>query len=229
MPRFSYEDADKYGNSGGRGAFFQLKDDGDKAYVHLLGDSMNDFPGYAVHRVPIGDSQRYVNCLREAGEPAEVCPFCAEGRNDPEISKVYAKLFIPLYNIDADEVQLWERGKAFFKKLSSYIAHTPNASKAVTEIERVGKKGDTKTDYNLYEQRGEDDGFDIANVQDDIPEVLGTVILDKTSEDMEYYLKRGEFPENSSKNDERPTRRDRREEERPTRRTPSRRSVEDDY
>lgn len=230
MPRFSYEDADKYGSSGGRGSFFQLKDDGDKAFVHLLGDSMNDFPGYAVHRVQIDDKYRYVNCLREAGEPVDVCPFCALGREDPEISKVYAKLFIPLYNIDADEVQLWERGKAFFKKLSSYISHTPNASRAITEIERVGKKGDTNTDYNLYEKRDEDDGFDIANVRDDIPEIMGGVILDKTAEDMEYYLRHGDF-EDTSKKDERPTRRDRREDDsRVSRRTPSsRRTAEDEY
>jgi hypothetical protein len=191
---------------------------------------MNDFPGYAVHRVQIGDKPRYVNCLREAGEPVDVCPFCALGREDPEISKVYVKLFIPLYNIDADEVQLWERGKAFFKKLSSYISHTPNASRAITEIERVGKKGDTNTDYNLYEKRDEDDGFDIANVRDDIPEIMGGVILDKTTEDMEYYLRHGEF-EDTSKKDDRTTRRERREEDSGMRRrTPSsRRTAEDEY
>lgn len=236
--RFSYEDADKYGSSGGKGSFFQLKDDGDIANVHLLGDDMNDFPGYSVHRVPVGDKYRYVNCLREAGAPLDDCPFCAEGRNDPEISKVHAKLFIPLYNCDADEVQIWERGKAFFRKLSSYIAHTPNASKVVTEIERNGKKGDTNTDYNLYEKKGEDDGFDIENVRDDIPEIIGGLVLDKTAEDMEYYLDHGSFPESESASrpsrgeSERPSRG--REEKRETRdtgrRTPTRsRRNEDEF
>lgn len=232
--RFSYEDADKYGSSGNRGSFFQLKDDGDTALVHLLGNDMNDFPGYAVHRVPVGDSYRYVNCLREAGESPDVCPFCAEGKNDPEISKVYAKVFVPLYNCDADEVQIWDRGKTFFRTLSSYIAHTPNASKVVTEIERCGKAKDTNTTYSLYEKKGEDDGFDIENVRDDIPEILGGIVLDKTEEDMEYYLNHGEFPDANNKKEERPVRgrdRDNSSRERDnSRRTPNRnRRNEDDF
>lgn len=228
MPRFSYEDADKYGSSGGKGAFFQLKDDGDTAKVHLLGDDMKDFPGYAVHRVQIGDKYRYVNCLREAGAPIEDCPFCAEGRNDPELSKVHAKLFIPLYNIDADEVQTWERGKSFFRDLSSYLSHTPHASKVVTEIERKGKKGDTSTTYGLYEMRDEDDGFDIENVRDDMPNILGGIVLDKTASDMKYYLSNGDFPDGDSGEVQR--RSDRREEKSDDRRrTPSRRRAEDDY
>lgn len=230
--RFSYEEADNYGSSGNRGSFFQLKDDGETALVHLLGDDMNDFPGYSVHRVQIGDKYRYVNCLREAGDPIDVCPFCAEGKHDPELSKVYAKLFVPLYNIDADEVQIFERGKMFFRKLASYISHTPNASKVITEIERVGKKGDTSTDYNLYEKKGEDDGFDIENVRDDIPEIIGGIVLDKTAKEMEYYLDRGDFPKDSG-SDDRPVRRDsgrRDRDDAPVRRTPARRrGDEDDY
>ena len=201
MPRFSFEDADKYGGGTSR-SYFSLKDDGDTAKIHLLGDDMNDFPGYAVHRVPVGDGYRYVNCLREAGEPADVCPFCAEGKHEPEISKVWAKLFIPLYNIEADEVQIWERGKTFFRELSQYCAHTPHMSEAVTEVTRSGKKGDTSTTYRLY-QLNEKDKFNIADVEDDIPEILGTIVLDKTAEDMEYYLDRGSFPDDISENNRR--------------------------
>lgn len=202
MPRFSFEDADKYGGNGASRSYFSLKDDGDTAKIHLLGEDMNDFPGYAVHRVPIGDGYRYVNCLREAGEPAEVCPFCAQGKHDPEISKVWAKLFLPIYNIDADEVQIWERGKTFFKELSQYCAHTPHVSEAVTEVTRIGKKGDTQTTYRLYELK-ESDGFNIADVQDDIPDILGTIILDKTADEMEYYIDHGSFPDAVSENNRR--------------------------
>lgn len=202
MPRFSFEDADKYGSSGSKSSYFSLKDDGDTAKVHLLGNDMNDFPGYAVHRVPIGDGFRYVNCLREAGEPKDVCPFCAEGSHDPDISKVWAKLFIPLYNIEDDEVQIWERGKSFFKELSQYCAHTPHVSEAVTEVTRSGKKGDTSTTYRLYELKEKDD-FNMEDVADDMPEVLGTIILDKTAEEMEYYLSHESFPDSVSENNRR--------------------------
>lgn len=229
MPRFNWNDADKYGGQGSKHDFFQLKDDGDTALVHILGDDMNDFPGYAVHRVPVGEGYRYVNCLREAGEPVSVCPFCARGKSDPEVSKVIAKVFIPLYNIDTDSVQIWDRGKAFYKKLASYCSHTPNMSKAVTEIERSGKKGDTNTDYNLY-KNDVDDKFEIANVADDIPEILGDIVLDKTADEMEDYLRHGSFDSNNAG----VVRRGAREEEDTSRRDegrrrPSRRSAEDEY
>lgn len=226
--RFSYEEADKYGSKGGGTAFFSLKDDRETAKVHLLGNDMNDFPGYAVHRVPIGDGYRYVNCLREAGSPIDDCPFCAEGRHNPEVSKVYAKLFIPLYNCDTDEVQIWERGKTFFRDLASYCSHNPNVSEVVTEIERRGKKGDTSTTYGLYALR-EEDNFNIENVREDIPEILGGIVLDKTADDMEYYLKRGTFPDSDNAGVAR--RGDsRRDEDKPERRTPSRRrDSEDEY
>lgn len=232
MPRFSYEDADKYGSKGGGTSFFSLKDDRETAKVHILGNDMNDFPGYAVHRVPVGDGYRYVNCLREAGAPVTDCPFCAEGRNNPEVSKVYAKLFIPLYNCGTDEVQIWERGKTFFRDLASYCSHNPNVSEVVTEVERRGKKGDTSTTYGLYALK-EEDNFDIENVREDIPEVLGTIVLDKTAEDMEYYLRRGDFPDGDnagvarrgSSRDDRPPFNEGNE-----RRTPSRRrDAEDEY
>lgn len=227
MPRFSYEQADSYGSSGGGTNFFSLKDDGDIARVHLLGDDMNDFSGYAVHRVEIGDKHKYVNCLREAGAPVSDCPFCAEGKYNPELSKVHAKLFIPLYNCDTDEVQIWERGKTFFRELASFCSRNPHASTIVTEIERKGKKGDTSTTYGLYPTSEKDD-FSIDNVKDDIPEILGDVVLDKSYEDMEYFVKRGSFPNSADSGVVR--RGSSRDEQTSERRTPSRRrDAEDEY
>lgn len=226
--RFSYDEVDKYSGNNSGASYFSLKDDRDTARVHLLGDDMNDFPGYAVHRVPVGDSYKYVNCLREPGSPVTDCPFCAEGRHDVEVSKVHAKLFIPLYNCDLDKVQVWERGKKFFRDLASYCSHNPEASKVVTEIERRGSKGDTSTTYGLY-ALNERDNFSIENVRDEIPEILGDVVLDKSYEDMQYYVKNKSFPGAS---DSGVTRRDtsRRDDDRQDRRTPSRRrDAEDEY
>lgn len=238
--RFSYDEADNYGSQTFEGKinYFQLKKDGDKAYVHLLGDDMNDFPGYAVHQI-IGKSKsgkefrRFVNCLRESGAPITDCPFCAEGKHNPDLSKVWAKLFIPVYACDTDEVQIWERGKTFFRTLASYCSHNPNVSEIVTEVERQGAAGDTSTTYGLYATR-ENDNFKMENIKEDIPEILGDVILDKSYDDMTYYVQHGLFPEeqkedagiarrgSSSRDD---ARRD------DTRRTMSRRntSAEDDY
>lgn len=244
MPRFSYEEADNYGSQqfDNKINYFQLKKDGEKANIHLLGDDMNDFPGYAVHQIIVGKSKsgkeirRYVNCLREAGAPASDCPFCAVGKNNPELSKVWAKLFIPVYSCDTDEVQIWERGKAFFRTLASYCSHNPHVSEIVTEVERQGAAGDTNTTYGLYATR-EEDNFNIENVRDDIPNILGDVVLDKTFDEMKYFVEHGKFADDESSNDAGVTRRSTSRDDRPPfnegneRRTPSRRnrSAEDEY
>lgn len=207
MPRFSYEEADNYGGSSfeGKVNYFQLRNDGEKAYVHLLGNDMNDFPGYAVHQIIAGQSKngkdirKYVNCLRESGAPVTDCPFCAEGKHNVELSKVYAKLFIPVYNCDTDEVQIWERGKTFFRTLASYCSHNPNVSEIVTEVERQGASGDTSTTYGLYPTQ-ENDNFKMENIADDIPEILGDVVLDKTYDEMEYFIRYNKFEDDASSN-----------------------------
>ena len=221
MARFGVNDADNYGSSGGS-SFFSLKNDGDTARVRFMYNGMEDVVGYAVHEVEVDGKKRYVNCLREYNEPKSKCPFCADN------SFQKAKLYIPLYDIDEDEVKIWERGKNFFAKMSSICAryatgNTPLVSHTF-DIERHGKKGDTSTTYEIYET-----GCDDVTLEDlpEVPDVLGTIILDKTANEMDFYLEEGYFPNN----DGAPTRSNsRREDEeddrnRPTgRRTPSRRS-----
>lgn len=238
MARFSYEEADQYGAQnydGNKINYFTLKDDGDKAYVHLLGDDMNDFPGYAVHRVYTGskdgkDFYKYVNCLRNAGAPITDCPLCALGKSNEDVSKVYAKLFIPLYNCDTDRVEIWERGKQFFRTLASHCSHNPHVSEIVTEVERQGKARDTSTTYGLYATR-EDDGFKMENIADDIPNILGDVILDKSYDELDCYAKTGKFPDSNNNNASVQRRSDVRDSgvERRTMSSRTRRSVEDEY
>lgn len=184
MARFKAGEEDHYGGSGGTG-YFSLKNDKDVAQVRFLYDSIDDVEGYAVHPIKIDDKTRYVNCLRAYGDPIDNCPFCRE--------KMYtaAKLFIPLYNIDEDKVQTWERGKKFFSKISSLCSRYPNLVSHVFEIERNGKPKETTTTYEIYEVDNDDSTIE------DFPEpldVLGSIILDKSAEDMEYYLESGQFP-----------------------------------
>ena len=184
MARFNAENADKYGGQGG-GGYFSLKDDKDVAKVRFMYNSIDDVVGYACHQVMIDDKKRWVNCLREYNEPKDKCPFCRENMYTS------AKLFVPLYNIDEDKTQVWERGKKFISKISSICARYPNVVSHVFEIERNGKKGDTSTTYEIYEIDKDD------TTMEDLPEqndVLGTVILDKSADDMEFFLDNGYFP-----------------------------------
>lgn len=212
MARFRYDEADKYGGQGGTG-FFSLKNDKDVAQVRFMYNSIDDVEGYAVHQVEIDGKKRYVNCLREYNEPKDVCPFCKANMY------TQAKLFIPIYNIDEDKVQLWERGKKFFSKISSICARYPNVVSHKFEIERNGKPRETTTTYEIYEVDKDD------TTLEDLPDVtspLGSVILDKSADDMEFYLDNEYFPPDG---DDAPARRreSREENTRPVRRTPARR------
>lgn len=221
MGRFGANEVSNYGGSGGS-SFFALKDDGDVARVRFMYNGMEDVEGYAVHEVEIDGKKRYVNCLRSYNEPKSKCPFCANN------SFQRAKLYIPLYDIDEEEVKLWERGKNFFAKMSAICARYSNADTPLVshtfDVERHGKKGDTGTSYEIYET-----GRDNTTLEDlpEIPEVLGTIILDKTAEDMEYFLENDCFPNNDGapkRSESARTERGRHEDSQPTgRRTPSRR------
>ena len=213
MARFRADEADKYGGQGGAG-YFSLKNDKDVAQIRFLYNGVDDVEGYAVHQVEIDGKKRYVNCLRDYNEPKDKCPFCRKNMFTT------AKLFIPIYNIDQDRVQVWERGKKFISKISSICARYPNVVSHIFEIERNGKAGETTTTYEIYEV-GKDD-----TTLEDLPEqkdVLGTLILDKSADDMEFFLENGYFPPDG---DDMPVRRrssnrDENTEERGTRRTPA--------
>lgn len=212
MARFRYDEADHYGGQGGTG-FFSLKNDKDVALVRFMYNSVDDVEGYAVHQVEIDGKKRYVNCLREYNQPKDVCPFCRANMFTT------AKLFIPVYNIDEDKVQMWERGKKFISKISSICARYPDVVSHKFEIERNGKKGETTTTYEIYEV-----GKDETTLEDlpDVANPLGSIVLDKSADDMEFYLDNEYFP---PEGEEAPVRRREpreREEERPVRRTPRR-------
>lgn len=213
MARFRADEAEHYGGQGGAG-YFSLKNDKDTAQVRFMYNSVDDITGYAVHEVEIDGKKRYVNCPREYNQPLDACPFCAKKKFTT------VKLFIPIYNIDQDRVQIWERGKKFIGRISSLCARYPNTVSQIFEIERNGQKGDTQTSYEFYPIEKDD------TTLDDLPEVpdpIGTLVLDKSTDDMEFYLENGYFPP-----DDEPVRRRPVEDEptRESRRTPASRRRE---
>ena len=204
MGRFTANEIDNYGSGGGASSYFTLADDGDMAVVRLMYNGIDDVSGYAVHEVMIGDKKRYVNCLRSYNEPKSNCPLC----NANNFQR--AKLYVPLYVVsikhggrgdyeEVGEVRLWERGKTFFQKLAALCARYSNNQVPLVahtfEIERHGKKGDTSTQYDIFET-----GSDDTKLEDlpEIPEILGSIVLDKSFEEQEHYLNTGEFPDTTS-------------------------------
>lgn len=226
MARFRADEAENYGGSGG-GGFFSLKNDKDVARVRFMYNTIDDVEGFAVHQVEIDGKKRWVNCLRDYRDPVDVCPFCRERK--PQ----YAKLFIPLYNIDDDKIQLWERGKKFFAKISSICSRYASKDDLVShifEIERNGKAGDQQTTYEIYEVDKDDTTLeDLPEMQD----ILGNFVLDKTVDDMEFFIDEGSFPPEDNEPPMRGGRvgrndNSRRREEEPRRRTSATRRERDD-
>ena len=91
-------------------------------------------------------------------------------------------------------------------------------------IEKKKKKGDTSTTYEFFEVSKDN------TTLEDLPEVpnpLGGLVLDKSAEDMDFYLESGYFPPDGDDEDEQPVRRresrDRDRDDAPRRRTPGRR------
>lgn len=187
MGRVNFDDIDHYGGSGGAG-FFKLENDKDIAQVRILYNGIEDVEAFAVHKVETSDSKygRYVSCLRSYNEPKDNCPFCREGI----LQQV--RLFIPLYNIDEDKVQIWDRGKKFAQKITSLCSRYPNLVSHVFEIERNGKKGEQTTTYEIYEVDQDDTTIEDLDVQ--MQDILGGAVLEKSADDMEYYLEANEFP-----------------------------------
>ena len=187
--RFRVEDADKYGTQST--GFFSLSNDKDTARVRIMYNDMNDVGLYAVHEIVEGDRRRYVNCLREYNSPMSDCPMCAKGFMQK------TKFYIPLYvaGENGGEVKFWERGKKFIAKIASLCSRYPNLVSHIFEIERNGKKGDQTTTYEIYEL-----SRDETRLEDlpEVPDVLGTIILDKTKEEMEDYIRTGSMSEQNA-------------------------------
>ena len=215
MGRFNYKEAEHYGGQGGAG-FFSLKDDKDTARVRFMYNGIDDVEAFAVHELKSDDGKRrtYVNCLRDYRQPMDVCPFCRE--RIPQT----VKLFVPLYNVDEEKVQLWERGKKFINKMTSVCTRYA--------------KADTPLCANIFEiERNEEDIAAMKETtMEDLPELtdpLGGVIKDKTADDMETYLETGSFPPDDDDEDSSPVRRQPREEETTYRRRTPGRSNRDVY
>lgn len=191
MARVRAEDIDKVVSSGGR--YLTLKDDGDQAAVRFLYDSFDEIEYDVVHQVDVDGQDKYVDCLRLPGDPADVCPFCLDKN-----LRAQGKLFLQVVELNqdrepAENVTIWDRGKGYFSKLESTFRRVqgPIVS-TVFEIERNGARGDTQTKYELFACESDE-----AVTLDTLPEKLDLreegIILEKTAEEMDFYIENGYF------------------------------------
>lgn len=163
------------GGDGSKNKFFQLKNDKETAIVRFLHEGEDDLDWYICHSADIEGKKRHVKCSEESD-----CPLCKSG-NRPQL-----KIFLQLIQKGDEEgvIRTWERGQKFIPKVISFINRNGTLCGQPVEVERLGKKGDTGTDYVLYNL--EKDNKTLA----DLPkrQVLlseNGFILDKSKEDMQ--------------------------------------------
>ena len=187
MARIRNDEAEKFVPSSS-GEWFALKNDGDTEKVQFLISDTGELDVFTVHKVKLGDKERYVNCIREYGEPLDVCPLC-----DNEYTLKVAR-FVVMYSHKDNKIKIWERGKQFISRLEGLANRYYPLHDTVFEIERHGKAGDKQTTYEIY-PCPQDKPIDISDIER--PELLGTIVLDKTAEDMNYFLNNGNFADDS--------------------------------
>lgn len=120
------------------GGLFLLRNDGDTADVIFMYRSVDDVLVADTHYVKSADYSGYVHCTGRG------CPAC--GKN----IRVQTKLFIPMFNITAGELQFWDRTMRFENQLQQDVfAKYPNPSEFVFRITRHGVANDVNTTYSI--------------------------------------------------------------------------------
>lgn len=183
--------------------YFSLKDDGDEAIVRIMHDSCQDFDIVTTHKVNIGGRYRNVNCLREIGHSVEECPFCAAKKDSAQVFYVHMIQYVKDENgkVTPTPVVWSRRARQMSQKLNSLIEEYGPLSDCVFKIRRNGKSGDMHTTYeilygnpNVYR---EDIYPKVPNAFEGY-DVVGKQVLNRSAQDMQYFLENGQFPERQS-------------------------------
>lgn len=187
MAKVTIEQAQKLNSNPQSYPYFSLKNDGDRAKVKFAYNSISDIETFSLHEVEINGKKRYVDCLRDIDGNGK-CPFC-----DKKF-KLVTKTFFKLYNADTDTIQIWERGIKQAPALENMLkmSRSPKIVNDSYEIVRHGKPGSMDTHYELvYKASDETTLEDLPTA----PELYGHWILQKTAEEMEYFITNNEFPQ----------------------------------
>ena len=175
--------------------YFSLKNDGDSARVRFLYETAEDVQGHGVHKVTFANGKfRYVACARQHyDDPSDMCPLCASWNADDK--KIFKKIWIPLYDVDKGEILLWDRGITFLREQlypliqQKVTKQTPLCS-YVFSIERHGAANSMDTQYEIIEESCDDTRLDDF---DEIPSPVGTIILQKTYDELAYFVQNRTF------------------------------------
>lgn len=209
MARISFEDAistqaQNQSNSTSYGvSYFGLKNDGDTAIVRFMIDSVEEFDILAIHNITVDGKFRKVSCIRDARQPLEACPLCEAGE------KLTTKFFIKMVQYVKNENNtftavpcIWERSFNYAKTLKNLLEDYGPLSNVLFKVRREGQPGDVSTKYAInyaapavYPEaaypKPTENPFSSFNI-------LGSMVLDKSYEDLAAWVENGRFPSTSN-------------------------------
>ena len=184
--------------------FFGLKDDGNEAVVRFLVDSMDDIDILTLHDINVNGKYMKVSCNRESlSDSPDKCAFCSAG------VKMSQKAFIKMIMYDKTpngeiicKPVVWERGTSYAIKLREYLNNYGPLSDIICKVVRHGAKGDLKTTYEIIPNLNKSIYPDNVYVKNFSAfsnySVIGTIVKEKSNEDMITYLQTGQFPQASA-------------------------------
>lgn len=148
MARYSASEQSAYETSGQTG--FRLEKDNDKARVVFLYEGPESIDGWACHRFAIGSKGYTVtmDCPRSKDDPLDKCPACAENHT------IYTRLFVRLYNLNTNKVEIWDRASGFRAELLGMMAYFNPLYSKVYEITRHGSGLQTKYQFQSLNDSG---------------------------------------------------------------------------
>lgn len=161
---------------------FRLPDDGDSADVIFLYRSIDDVVVCDSHYVKSSDYSGYVMCNGQHSG----CPACDKG------IRIQTKLFIPMYNLSTNEVEIWDRNVRFENQLVRDVFNRyPNPSECIFRITRHGRANDINTTYQIQAigrntVKSYNDILTSCNIK--MPDVILEVSPEKTNQDLRAML-----------------------------------------
>lgn len=180
--------------------FFSLKNDGDTAIVRIMHDTTEDFDIESLHDVKVDGKYKKISCLRNSVyDDVENCPLCAGGYD------VKHKFFIHLIEYVQDATtgklvalpKIWERPLSYAKELKTLLINYGPLSNSLFKVQRNGAAGDMKTTYNIMycpPAMYPDNVYQKLDNPFKDYSVLGTIVWDKTKEELTQFLVSGAFP-----------------------------------
>lgn len=215
MAQFSIDEYNGPTNSNeNRPTFFSLAD-GEEKIVRFMHDSRADFKVLTMHEIMMNGNTRRVACLNEAPGQHN-CPFCESNipfsdrwGNEHKISNLVARCYIRIVEYTQDETgkvvasaKVWDRPVSFARTLVGYLDNYGPLSDVICKVKRTGKGLETRYEVipNLNKNIYRDDIYVKAPELFEGYDEVGTIVLLRNAEEMNYYIANGDFPETVSPN-----------------------------